>query len=315
MCPTTPAPLPNTPRNNLYRAVAQVGLGNNVEAGLPVLARLLEEMKPPEAEFYMVLGDGWKSFGDNAQAAAAYRRALQMAPGLTRAMRALATVDEARAAEILRRAVQVAPDDAESWFRLGVLTSSAEYLQRAIGLDPWLPNQSRRLAEVTQSEAALKDALRTDPFDDAAWDVGGRIFAGKGDLMGARFYFERAVKLNSSSRYLYDYALALVRANLFDEALAKAEAAVHAEPEFSDAHELLGGLYTKHKRLTDAVREYQTALSLSPGSARLELRLGIALAATGDRTGAASHLRSAASAADAAISRQAEQALRELGNR
>ncbi len=155
-----------------------------------------------------------------------------------------------------------------------------------------------------------------DPYDASAYDLMGRILAGRGQAPQSLFAFEKATRLRPGyAPHLYDYALALVRANLFDEALAKAEAAVHAEPEFSDAHELLGGLYTKHKRLTDAVREYQTALSLSPGSARLELRLGIALAATGDRTGAASHLRSAASAADAAISRQAEQALRELGNR
>ena len=54
--PYYPSPLPETPLNNLYRAVAQVGLENNVAAGLPELARLIDEIKPQEAEFYMVLG-------------------------------------------------------------------------------------------------------------------------------------------------------------------------------------------------------------------------------------------------------------------
>ncbi len=35
--PYHPSPLPDTPLNNLYRAVAQVGLGTNVAAGLPEL--------------------------------------------------------------------------------------------------------------------------------------------------------------------------------------------------------------------------------------------------------------------------------------
>jgi len=33
---------------------------------------------------------------------------------------------------------------------------------------------------VTKSEGALNEALRTDPFDDAAWDLGGRMLAEKG---------------------------------------------------------------------------------------------------------------------------------------
>ncbi len=117
-----------------------------------------------------------------------------------------------------RDAVQIAPNDPESWFRYGVLTASAERIQKAITLDPWLPDQSRRLAEVTHAEPALKDALRTDPFDDAAWDLGGRIMAEKGKFRDAFFDFERAIKLYPSGQYLYDYALALVRADRFDDA-------------------------------------------------------------------------------------------------
>jgi tetratricopeptide (TPR) repeat protein len=313
--PYYPSPLPDTPRNNLYRAVAQVGLGNNVAAGLPELARLIDENQPREMEFYMVLGDGWKMEGNPQEAAAAYRRALEIAPNSTRAMRALAAVDPAHAVEILARAVEVAPDDAESWFRYGVLTSSAERIQKAIALDPWMPDQSRRLAEVNHSEAALRDALRTDPFDDAAWDLGGRILAEKGKLAEAFFDFERAVKLRPNARYLYDYALALVRADRFDEAEAKAGMAVRMEAGLAEAHELLGGLYSRKKQLPDAAREYAAALAIDAGSARLELRLGIVLAAEGDKDAAATHLRTAAKTGDATIARQAEQALRDLGIR
>jgi cytochrome c-type biogenesis protein CcmH/NrfG len=313
--PYYPAPLPDTPRNNLYRAVAQVGLGNNVTAGLPELVRLIDEIKPREPEFYMVLGDGWKMEGNPQEAAAAYRRALDIAPDSTRAMRALAAVDGAHAGEILAHAVEVAPEDAESWFRYGVLTSSADRILRAVKLDPWLPDQSRRLAEVSHSEAALKDALRTDPFDDAAWDLGGRILAEKNRMADAFFDFERAVKLNPSGRYLYDYALALVRFDRFAEAQTKAEMAVHADAGMAEAHELLGGLYARTQQLTAAAMEYSTALARAPGTARIELRLGTVLAAAGDKDGAAVHLRAAAKADDPAIARQAEQALRDLGIR
>jgi tetratricopeptide (TPR) repeat protein len=263
----------------------------------------------------MVLGDGWKSLGKPQDAAAAYQRALQIQPDSARAMRALAEVDPPHAEQILAHAAEIAPNDPESWFRYGVLTSSAERIQKAIALDPWLPDQSRRLAEVTHAEPALRDALRTDPFDDAAWDLGGRILAEKGDYAEAFFDFERAIKLRPAGRYLYDYALALVRADRFDDAQTQAEMAVRANADLVEARELLGGLYIRRKQLPEAAREYAAALALKPDLARVQLRLGTVLAAEGDKEGAAAHFREAAKGNDAAVARQAAQALRDMGIR
>ena len=311
--PYYPLPLSETPLNRLYLAVAQVGLGNNVPAGMPDLALLLDEIKPREAEFYVVLGDGWKSLGKSREAADAYEQALRIRPDWPRALRSLAAVDSEHAEQILARAAEIVPGDPESWFRYGVLTSSAERIQKAISLDPWLPNQSRRLAEVTHSEAALRDALRTDPFDAAAWDLGGRILAEKGDFSNAFFDFERAIKLHPYGRYFYDYALALVRDDRFDDAQKEAEIAVRADASLAEGHELLGGLHERKKEFADAAREYLAELGLKPTLARAQLRLARVLAAQGDLDGAASHFREAAKSNDAAIARQAVQALRELG--
>jgi cytochrome c-type biogenesis protein CcmH/NrfG len=313
--PYYPSPLPDTPQNALYRAVAQVGLGNNVEAGLPELARLIDETNPQEAEFFMILGDGWKSMAKPREAAAAYQRALQIDPVSVRAMRALAEVDTSQAEQILARAVQIAPKDAESWFRYGVLTSSAERIRKAIALDPWLPDQSRRLAEITHEETALRDALRTDPFDDAAWDLGGRIMAEKGKFADAFFDFERAIKLRPSGAYFYDYGLALARADRFQDAQNEAEMAIRADSSLAEAHELLGGLHARKKELPEATREYQAALTLKPDLARVHLRLASVLLAAGDKEGAAAQYRDAASGNDPGIARQASQALRDMGIR
>jgi tetratricopeptide (TPR) repeat protein len=311
--PYYPSPLPDTPRNALYRAVAQVGLGNNVGARLPELSRLIRETQPREPEFYMVLGDGWKAAGNPAEAAAAYRRALEIQPGFARAMRALAEVDAVHAEEILSHAVEVAPGDAESWFRFGVLTASADRIRKAIALNPWLPDQQRRLAEITHRETDLNDALRTDPFDDAAWDLGGRILAEKGDFPHSFFDFERALRLRPAPSYRYDYALALARAERFDVAQTQVEFALQADRSLADAHELLGGLHSRKQEWADAAREYRAALALKPGQARVQYRLAAALAAGGDRTEAIAIFREAAQSGDAAIARQAAQALRELG--
>jgi predicted CXXCH cytochrome family protein len=312
VAPYYPDPLPETPRNALYRAVAQVGLANNVAAGLPELAQRIAEIQPAEAEFYLVLGDGWKSLGRSQEAAEAYREALKRQPDSVRAMRALATVDESHAEQILARAVQTAPGDPESWFRYGVLTSSAERLRKAIALDPWMPDQSRRLAEVTHSEAALQDALRTDPFDDAAWDLGGRILSEKGRLGEACWDFERAIKLRPYSRYMYDYALALARGGRFDDAQTQAEMAVRAEFGLAEAHELLGALHVRKQEWPAAANEFTRALALKPNP-RTELSLAGALEAQGDKEGAAMHFAAAAQASDAEVARKAKQALRDMG--
>jgi tetratricopeptide (TPR) repeat protein len=279
--PYYPSPLPETPLNALYRAVAQVGLGNNVANGVPDLARLIDQIKPNNPEFYMILGDGWNFLGNQANAAATYERALALKPDFPRALRALAATRQTSAAEAtLAHAVEIAPKDPESWFRYGVLTSSAERIQKAIDLDPWLPDQSRRLAEVFaksnqigRAEAAIKDALRTDPFDDAAWDLAGHIMTEKQNFTDAFFDFERAIKLHPNGRYFYNYALALVRADRYDDAQTQAEIAVRADATMADAHELLGGLYTRKQQIPDAIREYSAALALKPNEPRLRQRI------------------------------------------
>ena len=88
--PYYPSPFPKTGEHALYRAVAQVGLGNNVEAGLPELAREIEKQKPREAEFYIVLGDAWKNTGKPREAIAAYEQAVRLRPDSVRALRAMA---------------------------------------------------------------------------------------------------------------------------------------------------------------------------------------------------------------------------------
>ena len=49
--PYYPSPLPPTPRECAYLAVAQVGLGNNLTAGLPVLARETAGKSPCRPSF------------------------------------------------------------------------------------------------------------------------------------------------------------------------------------------------------------------------------------------------------------------------
>ena len=301
--PYYPSPLPQTDENALYRAVAQVGLRNNVEAGLPELAREIERQKPRDAEFYMVLGDAWQSTGKLREAVAAYEEAVRLSPGSVRALRALAAAlqeseELSRASDLLKRAIQIAPSDPETWYRYGILdsvsgrmTEAVDKIRKAIGLDPSLPEKSRRLAEILAkagkreaAQAALQDALRIDPYDDDAWDLAGRILAEKGESAEAMYNFERAIRLRpGSAPHLYDYALALARADRFDEAQSRAEAALRADGNLAEAHELLGGLFERKRQLPEAAREYRRALELRPDLRRVNLRLENVLQQLGAR--------------------------------
>lgn len=331
--PYYPSPLPPTPASALYRAVAQVGNNNNVAAGLPVLASEIDRQKPKEFEFYIVLGDGWISAGKPREAVAAYERAAQLKPDSASVLRSLASGlsaagEPARAAETLAHALRIAPTDPVTWYNYGMLdfdagrtADAAEKVRKAIALDPSLPGQSRSLAEILlkagqrdPAQTALADALRTDPYDDGAWDLAGRVVAEKGEMAEALYDFGKATRLSPrDASHLYDYALTLARMNRMDEAKQQAESALSADPNLPDAHELLGGIFEKQNSLPDAIREYRRVLELHPEMSRVHFELGSVLARQRDFTGAAEEMRAAAKSDDAAIARQAAQALQQMG--
>ena len=82
----------------------------------------------------------------------------------------------------------------------------------------------------------------------------------KENFGGGIFRFRTRRQAHPVGRYLYDYALALVRADRFDDAQKQAEMAVRADAGLVEAHELLGGLYARKKELPEAAREYAAAL-------------------------------------------------------
>src|SRR5260370_32499979 len=151
---------------------------------------------------------------------------------------------------MLKKAIQISPSDPESWYKYGLLDSSAgrmaeaiDKIQKAIALDASLPGKSRRLAEILmktgqldRAQAALRDALRIDPYDEDAWDLPGRMLAEKGEFAEAMYDFERAVRLRpGSGSHLYDFALALARADRFAEGQERAAPPRRADGNLAEA--------------------------------------------------------------------------------
>jgi tetratricopeptide (TPR) repeat protein len=323
--PYYPAPLPQTPENALYLAVAR---------GAPEdLARELAQVRPSEAEFYMVLGDEWQKDGKLPEATTAYQQALRLRPDSPRALLALADVskstgERARAKEALQRTIRIDPRNAVVWFQsgavdfaLGHTSVAVQNMEKAVALDPDVAEAHTGLAEVlwrtgqaARAESELRAALRIDPYDASAYNLIGRVLAGGGQAAESLFDLEKATRLRPGyAPHLYDYALQLSAMNRLDQARRAVEAALQADPGMAEAHALLGGLLAGTRQLPEAAREYARAIQLKPEFARAHLDLARVLAGEGDMAGAIEHLRKAAAGSDPTTARLATQALQQIG--
>ncbi|MDQ1471999.1 MAG: hypothetical protein QOJ99_3479 [Bryobacterales bacterium] len=309
----------------LYKAVAQVIQGSN-PAGIPQLTAELAKRKPTDPEFYIVLGQASKSV-------AAYEQAVRLKPDAARNLRYLGVAlkeagQPVRAGEALRRAVQLAPTDAQGWFELGLLQSAEgrkneaiSSVRRAIALNPDLADAQNSLGvnlfetgDVKGAEAAFRAALTIDPSYAVAHSGLARVLTQAGDLPQALFHYEKAVRLQPGyAPYLYEYALTFVRLNRFEESDEQVRAAIRADGNLAEAHELLGGLLARKKDMDGALAEFEAAVRLKPDFSRAQLDLGATLAGRGDMTGAILHLREAARGSDPQVAQQAARALQQIG--
>jgi len=140
--------------------------------------------------------------------------------------------------------------------------------------------------------------------------------SGQGQSQAAEslFDFEKATRLRPGyAPNLYDYALELSAVNRIDEARAAIEAALRADPDMAEAHELFGGLLAAKRQLPEAAEEYARAIRLKPDFARAHLDLARVLAEQGDMAGAVEHLRKAAAGSDPTSAQLAAQALQRIG--
>ncbi len=190
-------------------------------------------------------------------------------------------------------------------------------------LDPTLPEKSRRLAEILANAGkpdAPKPPCATPCASTRMMTMPGILLPAfspkRARLAEAMFHFERAIRLRpTSAPHLYDYALALARADRFDEAQERAEASVRVDPNWRKRMNCSAVFSSGNRNWPRRSREYRRALVLRPEVARVHLRLGTVLAQQGKNPDAAQHLREAARDSDPAIAQQATRALERLGAR
>jgi tetratricopeptide (TPR) repeat protein len=179
--PYYPSPLPQTPENALYLAVAQVTQRSNLAKGVPRLAAEIAKQNPARHEFYLELGQAWIAAGKPATAVTAFEAALKRKADSAAAMLGLGdalteAAQPARAVTVLSRTVKLAPNDALLWYQLAIAHSAAGSDDAAI--------------------AAVEKSTAADPDLAEPYNLLGELLAGKGDLARAERSVERALEIN-----------------------------------------------------------------------------------------------------------------------
>ena len=91
-----------------------------------------------------------------------------------------------------------------------------------------------------------RPANDSEQYDATTYNLMGRALAGKGEMAEALEDLEKATQLHPGfGPHLYDYALALVQVNRFDDAQESVEAALRADADLAEAHELRGELLAR----------------------------------------------------------------------
>jgi tetratricopeptide (TPR) repeat protein len=120
----------------------------------------------------------------------------------------------------------------------------------------WQWNDSLRLWE---------DTVQKGPNNGRAWMNTGLIYLGRGDLISARRYFERARDISPQYAFVH-MNLSVLEANEGhpDKALSEAQEAVRLRPDLSLSHFYLGEALQQKGRTSEAAAAYQQAIQLDP---------------------------------------------------
>jgi tetratricopeptide (TPR) repeat protein len=220
----------------------------------------------------------------------------------------LTTTNAATARALFGAAIQRQPED----FRLH--WNFAEFLEAVRDLpgatEEWRQVQSliphhhvphyqvgRLLAKQGREEEArqwLNQAVKLRPDLGAGWFELGTLSFTEARYDEALQHFHRARQfVPQDSRIPYQAARALVRLKRSNEAMRQAREALRLDPDFWEAHSLLGEELAFAGQAAEAQREFEATLRLKPEYALAHLNLGVACFKQGRRAEAVRHFEEA----------------------
>lgn len=329
--PYYPAETGSVRQAELYRAVAQVKQGSNLQEGIALLSAAIRRHQPEEAGFYFELAEAYARQARPADAVPYYQEALRRSPGLRPALIGLARNLSAQgdfgpAVDTLRKALEAAPADTALWNDLGLTQlqqgqkdDAMASFRKSIEIDPNNAEAHTNLAGTLSSsdpagaEASYRRAILLRPDFFGAHRGLANLLASRGQLPEAQYHFSKSTHYNP--KYFegyYDYGMALAAAERYGEAARQFETAGKVNPSSGAAEVALGDMLALQDRIAQAVPHYQRALDLDSRNGAAHLGLGRALAAQRRLPEARAHLSKAAETGDPAVRAEAQDILRSL---
>jgi protein O-mannosyl-transferase len=144
-----------------------------------------------------------------------------------------------------------------------------------------------------------RHAVLATPESYIAYENLAQALRERGELEESRAMYERALSVAPAHSPAYvaviqnSLGLVLTREGRPQDARARFEAAVAANPAFAEPHGNLGNALAAEGKYADAVEHYRIAIKLKPDFTEAQLGLGSALLSQGDAAEAIGHYREA----------------------
>jgi tetratricopeptide (TPR) repeat protein len=259
------------------------------------LNRILKA-SPNEAQALNLLGTIRAGQGRLAEAEALFTRALRSEARLIAAHMNLAYLYQLKGApdktiSELKEVLSIDPDHAEALYKLARLLLSEGRFDECINL---IDNSRQREPSVallvTRGDAYLKkgDADKAEEsyllalgrqrnVADALLGL-AQVYASRGDAKSNSYYLSRARELaGNSPDLLYRFAVAALKAGIYEEARSALEQAITLRPDDAAYHIALGATWLKKPDLFAAEQAFRRALQIQPDSPQGHMYLGYAL--------------------------------------
>ncbi len=188
--------------------------------------------------------------------------------------------------EYFDRAAALAPlSDSDAFTRAMALVNLGDAEHASIALDQlgrkhperalyiyWLGRIDYDQRRYQEAAAKLKQAVALDPKSARAWDSLGLAFDMQGQMEEALDAFRKAAKLNADQAHPspwppHDLGFLLLRMDRLQDAESLLRESLRYEPGMAQSHYHLGRTLEKQGKDTEAIREYEAAVSSDPASA------------------------------------------------
>ena len=238
------------------------------------LYREAVKVAPQSARAHLNLGIALAALGDQAGAVAAYEQALKLDAANPFAAYNFGKLRYERgrhadAERLLRQALHHKPDFPQARIVLACTLDAQGKLEAAVTeLDGMADfgalfiraGMLRRLGKLDAAAEALRRALAIDPDNLDALTALFHVLEAKGDAAGAARELEAVLKQRPDwAEALYNYGVVLKKLMRPAEAEDALRRAIAAQPGFTKAYRMLGGVLLGQARIEDALSVYAKA--------------------------------------------------------